>query len=88
MELTEKGFLGLAEMIGNLDLSGGRIVEFPTVLSIRLFGFSKMKTAKTVAGHLKMLSHLAAARLFRKSTQIKPSLQQETLKAVSGNPAD
>ena len=88
MELTEHGFLGLAEMVGNLDLRGGRIVEFPTVLSIRLFGFSKMKTAKTIAGHLKMLSRLAGARWFRKSTVIKPSLPQETFNAVSGNPAD
>ena len=88
MELTHTGFLGLAEMIGNLDLSGGRIVEFPTVLSVRLFGISKMKTAKTIAGHLKMLSHLAGARWFRKSAAIKPSLPSETLKIVSGNPAD
>lgn len=88
MELTQTGFLGLAEMIGNLDLTGGRIVEFPTVLSVRLFGFSKMRTAKTIAGHLKMLSHLAGARSFRKSAAIKPSLPSETLNVVSGNPAD
>ena len=88
MKLNESGFLGLAEMVGNLDLSGGRIVEFPTVLSVRLFGISKMNTVKTIAGHLRMLSHLAGARWFRKSAAIKPSLPAETFKTISGNPAD
>ena len=32
LDLTETGFLGVAEMLGKLDLSGGRIVEFPSVL--------------------------------------------------------
>ena len=57
-ELRERGFLGIAEMLGRLDLRGGKIVEFPAVLEVRLFGISKMKTAKTVVGHLKLLLHL------------------------------
>ncbi len=88
MTLRENGFLGVAEMLGNLDLNGGRIIEFPTVLNVRLFGISKMKTAKTVAGHLKLLVHLSKLRWFRKSDAIKPSLPAERLKTVSGNPAD
>ena len=51
IELNESGFLGVAEMLGRLDLSGGKIVEFPAVLEVRLFGISKMKTAKTIVGH-------------------------------------
>ena len=44
MDLKEKGFLGVAEMLGKLDLRGGKIIEYPAVLEVRLFGFSKMKT--------------------------------------------
>ncbi|CAN5178773.1 hypothetical protein BH20ACI2_BH20ACI2_03280 [soil metagenome] len=88
MTLRENGFLGVAEMLGNLDLNGGRIIEFPTVLNVRLFGISKMKTAKTVAGHLKLLAHLSKLRWFRKSDAIESSLPAERLKTVSGNPAD
>ena len=47
---TEPGFHGVAEMLGLLDLKGGKIVEFPTVLAVRLFGVSKMKTVKTIVG--------------------------------------
>jgi polysaccharide deacetylase family protein (PEP-CTERM system associated) len=88
MELREDGFLGLAEMIGNLDFSGGRVVEFPTVLSVRLFGFSKMKTLKTVAGHLKLLAYLSQQRWFRKTNTIRSSIPAETLTTASGNPSD
>jgi polysaccharide deacetylase family protein (PEP-CTERM system associated) len=62
LPLEEKGFLGVAEMLGRLDLSGGQIVEYPTLLEVRLFGFSKMKTARTIFGHLKLLSRLAKIR--------------------------
>ncbi len=76
-ELSENGFLGVAEMLGRLDLAGGNIVEFPAVLEVRLFGISKMKTAKTVVGHLKLLSRLARIRWFRNSKPIETSLAQE-----------
>ncbi len=85
MTLRESGFLGIAEMLGQLDLSGGKIVEFPSVLEVRLFGISKMKTAKTVFGHLKLLSHLTKLRWFRKSPPIETSLAKEKLKVVSEN---
>ncbi|MFN0280010.1 MAG: glycosyltransferase [Pyrinomonadaceae bacterium] len=79
MELDESGFLGVAEMLGRLDLNGGRIVEFPAVLDVRLFGLSKMKTARTILGHLKLLSSLIKMRWFRKSDAIKPSIPTEKL---------
>lgn len=79
IELTENGFLGVAEMLGRVDLAGGKIVEFPTVLEVRLFGISKMKTVKTVAGHLRLLSRLAKSRFFGKSDTIQPSLRKEEL---------
>lgn len=77
LDLTETGFLGVAEMLGKLDLRGGRIVEFPAVLEVRLFGISKMKTVNTIVGHIKLLSRLAKIRLFRKTPAIEPSIQLE-----------
>lgn len=79
LELTENGFLGVAEMLGRVDLAGGKIVEFPTVLEVRLFGISKMKTAKTVVGHLALLKRLLSARFFGKSDAIQPSLRKKEL---------
>ncbi|MBA3319194.1 MAG: DUF3473 domain-containing protein [Gemmatimonadales bacterium] len=57
------GFLGVAEMIGRLDLAGGRIVEYPTQLEARLLGRSKMKVLVTIFGHLGLWSSLALLRL-------------------------
>lgn len=83
LNLRETGFLGVAEMLGKLDLRGGRIVEYPAVLEVRLFGFSKMKTARTIFGHLKLLSHLARLRFFGNQEAIKTSLQKENLEVIS-----
>ena len=82
LSLQETGFLGVAEMLGKLDLRGGRIVEYPAVLEVRLFGFSKMKTARTIFGHLKLLSQLAKLRFFGNPDAIKTSLPQESLDAI------
>jgi polysaccharide deacetylase family protein (PEP-CTERM system associated) len=77
LETKEKGFLGVAELLGKLDLKGGKIIEYPAVLEVRLFGFSKMKTARTIFGHLKLLSRLSKERIFGKSEAIKTSLPIE-----------
>ena len=70
-------------MLGRLDLQGGKIVEFPAVLEVRLFGFSKMKTARTIFGHLKLLSKLSKLRFFGKQTEIRTSLPKENLEVIS-----
>jgi polysaccharide deacetylase family protein (PEP-CTERM system associated) len=62
LRLREPGFLGVAEMLGRLDLRGARIVEHPATLEVRLFGQSKMKVARTVLGHLRLLSRLFVMR--------------------------
>ena len=80
LNLKETGFLGVAEMLGKLVLRGGLVLEYPAVLEVRLFGFSKMKTARTIFGHLKLLSHLSKEHLFGKTKTIETSLQGETLK--------
>jgi polysaccharide deacetylase family protein (PEP-CTERM system associated) len=83
LEIQEKGFLGVAEMLGQLDLNGGKIVEHPSVLEVRLFGISKMKTARTVIGHLKLLTRLSKTRFLGKSGAIKHSLPKENLEVIS-----
>lgn len=62
LAIDEPGFLGVAEILGRVDLAGGRIVEFPAVLDSRIIGRSKMKTVRTILGHLKLLSKLAWLR--------------------------
>jgi polysaccharide deacetylase family protein (PEP-CTERM system associated) len=79
LETKEKGFLGVAELLGKLDLKGGKIIEYPAILEVRLFGISKMKTARTIFGHLKLLSRLSKERLFGKNETIKTSLPKENL---------
>jgi polysaccharide deacetylase family protein (PEP-CTERM system associated) len=61
--INERGFLGVAEFIGRLDLSGSRIVEYPTRLEVRMLGRSKMRVLKTIAGQLGLLRKLIAIRL-------------------------
>lgn len=55
LPLQESGFLGTAELAAQLCLHGRTIVEHPAVLEVRLFGFSKMKTLRTIVSHLKLL---------------------------------
>lgn len=88
LELKESGFLGVAEMLGKLDINGGKIIEYPAVLEVRLFGFSKMKTARTIFGHLNLLSHLYKERIFGKNKPIKTSLTKERLNAVQSEAID
>lgn len=83
IHLTAPGFHGVPEMLGLLDLNGGVIVEFPTVLAVRLFGASKMKTAKTIVGTVKLIARLAVLRVFGKSAVIQPSLTARGLASAA-----
>lgn len=73
LDVQEKGFLGIAEMLGKLDLEGGMIVEHPAVLEVRLLGHSKMKTVRTILGHLKLMTKLLWRRLRGKPDHVKPT---------------
>jgi hypothetical protein len=57
------GYLGIAEMLGRLDLAGAQVAEYPTTLNVRMLGHSKMKVMRTMAGHLGLLAELALLRL-------------------------
>jgi polysaccharide deacetylase family protein (PEP-CTERM system associated) len=76
LELRQGGFLGVAEMLGKMDLQGCRIVEHPATLEVRLLGRSKMKIARTILGHLGLLARLLAMRiLFRAALRHHPAEQ-------------
>jgi polysaccharide deacetylase family protein (PEP-CTERM system associated) len=68
LELSEGGFLGVAEMIGLLDRRGARIAEMPAVLEVRMLGRSKMKVLRTIAGHLRLWLRIAGWRLTGRKT--------------------
>ncbi len=63
LPLKEGGFLGVAELLGRLDLKGSTIREYPATLEVRLLGSSKMKIVRTILGHLKLLSRLVYLRI-------------------------
>ncbi len=73
LDLKQNGFLGIAELIGKLDLQGSVIVECPASLGGRVLGTSKMKIIRVIAGHLCLLSQLLAVRgrqRFLRPTQV------------------
>jgi polysaccharide deacetylase family protein (PEP-CTERM system associated) len=63
LELSNGGFLGTAEMLIRLKVSGGRIAEVPATLESRLLGESKMKIVRTIGGHLGLLARLVRGRM-------------------------
>jgi hypothetical protein len=71
--LSRAGFIGVAELLGRLDLGGSHIVEYPTTLEVRILGRSKMKILKTMAGHTKLLLELIGLRLFHRRDAMGPS---------------
>lgn len=58
IELENGGFLGVAELLIKLDLRGRKLAECPATLETRLLGVSKMKTLKTIRGHLGLLARI------------------------------
>jgi dolichol-phosphate mannosyltransferase len=66
LELRHPGFLGVAELLAQVDLAGRRVVEYPTTLQVRVLGRSKMKIFWTITGHLALLADLVRVRLSRR----------------------
>lgn len=77
LDLRRNGFLGVAELIGKLDLQGSAIVECPTTLAARARGASKMRIPRVLIGHLFLLGQLCAIRGYRslfhhQTTELEP----------------
>jgi polysaccharide deacetylase family protein (PEP-CTERM system associated) len=62
VQVRRGGFVGIAEMLGHLELAGARIVECPATLDARLIGYSKMNVLRTAVGHLVLMARLARLR--------------------------
>jgi dolichol-phosphate mannosyltransferase len=56
LPLRHGGFAGVVELVCRLDHRGGTIVEYPAVLTVRMTGQSKMRIARTIAAHLKLMA--------------------------------
>lgn len=67
LPLSEGGFLGTAELVGRLSQAGGTIVEYPATLEVRIFGESKMKTCRTILGHLRLIARLVCRKYPKRS---------------------
>lgn len=87
--LDHGNFLGVAELLGRVSLAGGQIVEYPTTLKVRLFGQSKMKTARTIVGHLGLMSSLFWKRLRTRTprTSRRPPRPASEIRAGESKPA-
>jgi glycosyltransferase involved in cell wall biosynthesis len=68
IQVRRGGFIGVAEMLGHMELAGARIVEHPATLEARLLGYSKMKVVRTAVGHLLLMARLAGLRMRRSNT--------------------
>ncbi|MCA9264052.1 MAG: glycosyltransferase family 2 protein, partial [Planctomycetales bacterium] len=66
IRLQNEGFVGIAELVWQLDQRGGTIVESPAKLDVRQYGQSKMRVAQVTWGHLGLLSRVFADRLVRR----------------------
>ncbi len=78
-------FLGVAELVGRLDLAGKTVVEYPAVLESRMIGRSKMKTVRTVLGHLGLMARLVFDRFRQDSAPDRDQVLRSQLDYV--NPA-
>ena len=86
VKLTRSGFLGVMEFLARLDLAGGGVVEFPTVLEVRMLGRSKMKVIRTIMGHLSLLAEMGRLKLDGGGTLARQPLAGAPA-ATAGTPA-
>ena len=76
LALRNGGFLGVAELLGELDLRGAKLVEVPAVLESRMLGRSKMSTIVTILGHLRLLARFGLRRVLGRGPQ--PAVQRSS----------
>lgn len=72
LSVGNPGFVGIVELLWNLDRRGGRIVEHPAILKTRRVGQSKMRVAQATLAHLGLLARAASTRLFARPCRRKP----------------
>lgn len=70
IELSNGGFLGVAELLIKLDLRGYKLAECPATLETRLLGISKMKTMRTIRGHLGLIANIPKLKAEAKAAHV------------------
>ncbi|MFO0576690.1 MAG: glycosyltransferase family 2 protein [Polyangia bacterium] len=70
------GYLAMAEILSEALLAGFKIVEFPTVLSVRKYGQSKARVARIIRDHLRFQAGLVPRALPLQLDRIQRRLQQ------------
>jgi dolichol-phosphate mannosyltransferase len=68
LPLSRGGFVGIVELLWQVDRRGGRIVECPAVLRLRTTGQSKMRTARTALAHLRFLTQAFFTRRLKQAS--------------------
>lgn len=63
LPLRNPGFVGIVELVWQLDRRGRQIAEYPATLTVRTTGHSKLRLARTVAAHLCLLTRAGFDRL-------------------------
>jgi polysaccharide deacetylase family protein (PEP-CTERM system associated) len=78
MTLNSEGFVGITEILCQLDMNGQGVKECPAVMEVRLLGQSKMRIFKTIFGHLSLLARLGGERWLRQNRPHYSSKTGET----------
>ena len=79
IELSNPGFVGVAEMLWRLERKGGKIVEVPAVLDVRQFGQSKMRVLEVTMAHLRLLAEMMSVRPFPITDRmVRPNADETT----------
>lgn len=68
LTLRHRGFLGVAETLARMIISGAAVTEIPATLESRLIGRSKMRVLPVIVGHLRLLSDLGRLRRLQEQT--------------------
>lgn len=63
LPISNKDFLGMAEIIAHLVARGRVVAEVPAILQARTAGQSKLRVARTAIGHIRLLATLARDRI-------------------------
>jgi dolichol-phosphate mannosyltransferase len=79
LPLSNPGFVGVVELVWQLDSGGSTIVECPARLEVRRLGQSKMRLLRVTLGHLQLLARAAWQRLFGRTRRHKPAPDDSTL---------
>jgi dolichol-phosphate mannosyltransferase len=64
LPITQDGFVGIAEILWQIDRRGGRIIEVPATLSTRRVGYSKMRTLPVILQHMRFMTQAFFRNLY------------------------